>query len=252
MTMLRALLPCSFLFMVGCAETTDASPDEVGASDEAIVDGADTFEHPEIGLLHNGGSYCTATLIRPNVVLTAAHCVTGGHKDEAVTGYSFDIKPSSSVAATRFEIDRAYTVPVAADFDGTQTWRLKDIALLRLTTPVPATLAEPLAVATSRPSAGADTIIFGYGCTSRKADANGHRPGGGVKRKAELTWSSTELGSGASSHVCPGDSGGPWLDVAAGAVFGTTSGIVNGDDRFGDVPANAAEINRAADAWGAP
>ena len=88
-------------------------------------------------------------------------------------------------------------------------------------------------------------------CTSRTADANGHRPGGGTKRKAELTWSSTTIGSGASMNVCPGDSGGPWLDVVAGAVFGTTSGIVNGDDRFGDVPASADEINRMADAWSA-
>jgi V8-like Glu-specific endopeptidase len=229
--------------MIGCAATEDG--DDANVTNDAIVDGADTFEHPEIGLFHNGGSYCTATLIRSNVVLTAAHCVTGGHKDEAVTGYSFDVKPSAASAVSHFEIDRAYTIPVAADFDGTQSWRLKDIALLRLTTPVPSELAQPLAVATSRPSAGDAIVIYGYGCTSRTADANGHRPGGGVKRKAELTW------SGASSRVCPGDSGGPWLDVATNAVFGTTSGIVNGDDRSADVPASAAEINRVADAWSA-
>lgn len=237
------------LLMIGCAGEATGPEEEAATTDDAIVDGAGTFEHPEIGLLHNGGSYCTATLIRPNVVLTAAHCVTGGHKDEAVAGYSFDIKPSASATATRFEIDRAYTVPVAADFDGTQTWRLRDIALLRLTSSVQTTLARPLVVATQRPRAGAATRIYGYGCTSRVADANGHRPGGGTKRKAELTWHSSSIGSGASMSVCPGDSGGPWLDVAAGAVFGTTSGIVNGDDRFGDVPASAAEIDRVADAW---
>jgi V8-like Glu-specific endopeptidase len=249
MTMLRALLPVALL-LIGCA---GASPegDDASAASDAIVDGAETFEHPEIGLFHNGGSYCTATLIRANVVLTAAHCVTGGHKDEAVTGYSFDVESSAASPATHFEIDRAYTIPVAADFDGTQNWRLKDIALLRLTTPVPAALAQPLAVATSRPNPGDETAIYGFGCTSRVADANGHRPGGGVKRKAELAWHSSSLGSGASTNVCPGDSGGPWLDVAANAVFGTTSGIVNEDDRFGDVPASAAEINRVADAWSA-
>lgn len=247
MTMLRAFLPVA-LFMIGCAEPTT---EDAASTDDAIVDGADTFEHPEVGLFHNGGSYCTATLIRPNVVLTAAHCVTGGHKDEVVTGYSFDIKPSATSAVTHFEIDRAYTIPVAADFDGTQTWRLKDIALLRLTTSVSPDLAQPLAVATSRPTEGDAAVIYGFGCTSRVADANGHRPGGGVKRKAEMKWRSDAIGSGASSRVCPGDSGGPWVDVAANAVFGTTSGIVNEDDRFGDVPASAAEINRVADAWAA-
>jgi hypothetical protein len=249
MTMLRAFLPVALL-MIGCADPA-AEADDSSTTSDAIVDGAETFEHPEIGLFHNGGSYCTATLIRSNVVLTAAHCVTGGHEDEAVTGYSFDVKPSATSAATHFEIDRAYTIPVASDFDGTQAWRRKDIALLRLTTAVPAELAKPLAVATSRPSAGDATAIYGFGCTARIADANGHRPGGGVKRKAELAWHSSSVGSGASTNVCPGDSGGPWLDVATNAVFGTTSGIVNEDDRFGDVPASAAEIDRVADAWSA-
>ena len=241
---MRFLLPLALL-MMGCtaesAESTDATDDE-------IIEGAETFEHPEVGMLHNGNSYCTATLIRPNVLLTAAHCVTGGHKDEAVTGYSWDLKPYPGVVFN-YVIDRAYTVPVAADFDNTQNWRLKDIALLRLTASVPAARAKPLAVATARPTAGADTIIYGYGCISRTPDANGHRPGGGLKRKADLAWHSDVLGSGQSSRVCPGDSGGPWLDVEAAAVFGTTSGIVNGDDRFGDIPASAPELNRVADAW---
>src|SRR4051812_2852057 len=122
----------ALLFLIAaCAAPASEASEDSASTDDAIVDGAETFEHPEVGLFHNGGSYCTATLIRPNVVLTAAHCVTGGFKDEAVTGYSFDIKPTATSAATHFAIDRAYTVPVAADFDGTQTWRLKDIALLR-------------------------------------------------------------------------------------------------------------------------
>lgn len=226
----------------GC--TADAIDDDGDSSEGDVIAGSETFEQPAIGMLRNGGSYCTATLIRPNVVLTAAHCVTNSPKDEPVTGYSFEVRPAAGVAATRFEIDRAYAVPTAADFDGTQAWRAKDIALLRLARAVPSSLAAPLTVARVRPPRGSAVTIYGYGCTDRTPGPNGQRPGGGVKRRAAVAWNGS-----ATRNVCPGDSGGPWLDVARGAVFGTTSGYVNLDDRYGDVPASAALINRVADGW---
>ena len=32
-------------------------------------------------------------------------------------------------------------------------------------------------------------------------------------------------------------------------VIGTTSGYINGDDRWGDIPANHELVNRIADGW---
>lgn len=238
MSLLRIALALT-LTLVGCS-----AEEAVDTSDDAVIDATETFEHPEIGMLHNGNSYCTATLIRPNVVLSSAHCVTNSPKDEAVTGYSWDLK-ASATETHHYTIARAYAVPSAPDFDGTQTWRAKDIALLELTESVPAELAKPMVAATTRPANGAAVALYGYGCIDRTPDANGHRPGGGVKRTASWTWSAET----ATRHTCPGDSGGPWIDVAAGAIFGTTSGYVNQDDVPSDVAANVAIVNEIADRW---
>lgn len=96
-------------------------------------------------------------------------------------GYSFEIKPASTVAATRFAIDRAYAVPVAADFDGTQAWRAKDIALLLLAREVPSSLARPLVVASVRPPARratrAPATAAALGSTWRAAPCSAPRAG---------------------------------------------------------------------------
>lgn len=247
--MLRSLSFALVTLMVGCAADT-SDHEEPGSSDDAVIGGTTTFDHPEIGKLRNGGTYCTATLIRPDVVLTAAHCVTNSPKDEAVSNYWFEIR-TSATSMTKFIIDRAYAVPVAADFaGGGQGWRAKDIALLRLTTDVPATLAKPMRAATAWPAWGAKVAIYGYGCTSRVVGPDGHRPGGETKRKKEYTWSlGLVFGWSDTQNTCPGDSGGPSFDVATNAIWGTTSGYVGNDDRFGDVPANVAVVNGVADKW---
>lgn len=247
--MLRIGSALLMLAMTGCAG--EAADEDVGASDEAVIGGTETFEHPEVGMLvNNGTSYCTATLIRPNVILSAAHCLPGTPKDEARTGFTFRIK-TSATATTVFQIDRAYAVPVASDFDGSQKWRAQDISLFRLTQDVPATLARPLKVATGKPWWGSKVAIYGYGCTSRTIDpTTGKRPGGQTKRKKEYDWSlGLVFGFSDTQNTCPGDSGGPLLDIAGGAVFGTTSGYVGGDDAFGDVPKNQQIVNSIADRW---
>lgn len=242
------------ILAAGCAGPVgdDGVSDPESSADE-VVGGKETFEHPEVGMVWKGGGLCTGTLIRPNVVLTAAHCVTGSPKDEDVStvqpSYAFEIRASAEVKQ-RFAVDRAYAVPSAADFDGSQSWRKKDIALLRLATPVPATLAKPLRAAPSWPWPGARVALYGYGCTDRATGENGRRPGTGVKRKLERNWTvGLALGWTETQNVCQGDSGGPLLDLNRGVVLGTNSGYVNEDDRFGDVPASYWVVESIANKW---
>lgn len=239
---------------VGCAaENGDEGSDGEGSSSSAVIAGAATFERPEVGVVWRGGGLCTGTLIRPNVVLTAAHCVTGLPKDEDATNaqppYAFEIRTAAN-ASRRFAVVRVHSIPDGADFDGTQGWRKKDIALLKLGESVPATLARPMIAATSWPRVGARVARYGYGCTDRTSGADGRRPGSGTKRKVEYSWTiGLAIGWGSTNSTCPGDSGGPLLDVERRAVLGTASGFVGTDDYFGDVPSNHAAVEAIANRW---
>lgn len=202
-------------------------------------------------MLHGNG-LCTGTLVRPNVVLTALHC-TGIANDQDVStaqpAFAFEIRKSAT-EKRRFAVDRIHSIGTLADMDGSQRWRDKDIALLRLTEDVPATLAKPAQVAQWWPRLGGHVAIVGYGCTNRSNDASGHRPGTNTKRAKQYNWTlGLVFGWTDTQNTCPGDSGGPLLDLERNAVVGTTSGYVDGNDRFGNVPANYAAVTAKAAQW---
>jgi hypothetical protein len=250
-----AALLCSVVApgLAGCAAPTDDGGDtEVGSSSDAVIGGTETFARPEIGAVWHGNSLCTGTLIRPNVVMTALHC-TGIAKELDVSAaqpaFGFEIRSSATVRR-RFTVDRITSIGTQADMDGSQRWRARDISLMRLTEDVPSALARPARAAPSWPWPGARVALVGFGCTSRAAGPSGHRPGTNIKRAKEYSWSlGLAIGWSDTQDVCPGDSGGPLLDVGRNAVLGTTSGYIGGDDAFGDVPANHLAIDAIADRW---
>lgn len=248
------------LFMISLGACTAPAGDEAPASDvggvdtsaDAIVGGTETFARPEVGAFWHGNQLCTGTLIRPNVVLTAMHC-TGLAVDQDVSAaapaYHFVIKKSATERHD-FKIDRLHAVTTLADMDGSNRWRARDIALLRLTTDVPASVARPVGIATSWPLIGSTVSVFGYGCVSRTPGADGHRPGTGLKRTRDYYWNlGLAIGWNSTTSSCPGDSGGPLLDVERNAVVGTASGYGGNDDFWGDVPANSAAVTAMASKW---
>lgn len=124
-----------FAVVLACSAPADMQ-EPVGASEEAIVNGATASSYPEAALvdMYQGGqlgAYCSGSVIAPRVVLTAGHCVTGevGFQPDnwAVTApYNGKQKAKASDALTY-----DWTVNF-----GTVSPTLHDIGLIFLDTPI--------------------------------------------------------------------------------------------------------------------
>ncbi len=196
--------------------------------EEKVVRGQITGERPEVGRISVG---CTATLIAPNVLISAAHCFSYESRDQPGNYGNFEVNQSDGTVR-RYGIDlyRSFSSELGAD----------DVALARLREPVSPTVARPAPLARRAPASGGPLTVFGYGCTQRNANTDWQ------KRKASFV-------QGAStSHLCPGDSGGPVFDDATGAVLRINSGYIldaSGADIFGDVPKNVQQLEALLRTW---
>ncbi|HST94669.1 MAG TPA: trypsin-like serine protease [Microvirga sp.] len=186
---------------------------------QAIVGGAEDsgpLARRSVMVLSSNGGVCSAVVVAPDVVLTAAHCVTGAaehrvhFRDEA--GQPVLIAPA------------AKAVHPAYDAKAIETRRRSiDLALVRVPEPLPQRF-EVASLATEGLAAGETVTVGGWGL-ARRGDARTT----GTFRTASLRvvepygpsrillWS---RGNGAVG-ACQGDSGGP---MAAGeAVVAITS-----------------------------
>jgi secreted trypsin-like serine protease len=152
----------------------------------------------------NYAENCTASLIQPQVVLTAAHCVYYTHANIWVW------LAGAWYAADRWFWNDGYdpnATGLAPEGDA-------DVAVVHLTRPVSG--ISPLRLTTRVPKAGDTFTVVGFGETS-----SGERDYG-TKRWALATVGQVEpswfLGSGGSSP-CHGDSGGPAI-ASDGSIVG--------------------------------
>jgi V8-like Glu-specific endopeptidase len=219
------------LSALGCAVSDDAE-EPVDSTGDAIEDGEFTFVRPEIGIMVTSGmSFCTATLVSPNVVLTAAHCVD----------YRTEDRPGQKLGF--FRVERSATVHHDFEYDATISYGRgagkDDVALLRLKEAVPPSIARPAKIAEAAPTdrSNEDVTVFGYGCSNRPGLFGG---GGHDDHSQKKQMMRFEMGP--IRKLCPGDSGGPTVRGTYGDVFRVSSKMYfvevfgfGRPDAFGDV-----------------
>lgn len=226
---IRAPLPLGLFllaFVPACTTELGARP-PFALGEEGLVSGSYTYERPEVGAI----SGCTATLVGPRLVITAAHCLDYGSRSSPGRYGTFEIRRFAG-DSQRFGIERYVSFGGTVGED--------DVALIRLASEVPASIATPAGIARVSPSSGTPVSIFGYGCQVRG------RSGTWAKQRLDTTWGRR------TTNLCPGDSGGPTL-TPTGEVVRINSGYYLdsvGADIFGSVPFVYDRLVRQAAAWG--
>lgn len=192
-----------FLALAGTAGAVTGGREDPGLARHAVM------------ILNDRGGFCSASVIAPDVLLTAAHCVTGGGHRVHWRGAGGDpvlVEPAEVAVHPGYAADAVKARKKSVD-----------LALVRLADPLPAAF-EPVALSDApAPRPGATATIGGWGVTASGAPDTGGRfrsVSVGIVEpygpSSLLLWLSS--GRNAGAGACAGDSGGP--------VFAADGGIV--------------------------
>ena len=161
-----------------------------------------------VGRLDTGVSFCTATLIAPDLVLTAAHCLfdeEGARLPEADLQFSAGLRHGRAVAVrgvTRTIMPEGYARPIGPAMPDSIA---RDIAILRLDRSVPSSTVTPIAMGAAVAPASAVTLVS-YG-TDREAFPSIEEDCAILSRQGAVQV--------LSCHVVAGSSGSPVLHLGA-------------------------------------
>ena len=219
------------MLLVGCIgpDEGDHGSQAIGAATLPIIGGVGDSGDPAVVMTQTSDGQCTATLVAPTVLLTAAHCVAHSIENGNLSGRAYFGSGNGNWIAQRNIIDlfmhRQYQGGLESGYD---------TALMRLDSPPPAGI-DPIPMNSTpldKSYVGAQIRTVGFGANMSSPDGQ-TQSGYGVKRQLQhaiLDVTSDFIVTGdRDRNTCQGDSGGPtFLDldgteyVIAVTSFGST------------------------------
>jgi protease YdgD len=157
----RSLLWLALALLCVLAGPAGAEP---GSSARIALAEAERGAWAAVGRLQIGRSgHCTATLIAPDVLLTAAHCLYAQETGRPWRATRLQFQPGWWDGAGRLQL-KGWAVAVAEDyrFEGPRTRPNADIALVRLAAEVPGAL-PPFPAAKEPAAPGEMVAVLSYG-----------------------------------------------------------------------------------------